>query len=195
MQFQFKIRINGSSKPIVWRRLSIPVNFTFYDLHIAIQLSFGWENAHLFQFSPKGYGSNPIIKENFEDDVDYDYEDALDAEEVHLSEIFKSEKQKYTYIYDFGDSWEHIISLEKILPNIAMYPMLLAGKGQCPPEDCGGMRGYEQLKEVLSNKKDAEYEEMAEWLGLEENETWNSEEFNLDETKKHLIQVFSKNRN
>ena len=191
MQFQFKIQIKGVTKPSVWRRLNIPVNHSFFDLHVAIQVTFGWENAHLFQFSPKGYGSNPIIKEIYENDINYDFADALDAEEVNLSEIFTKEKQKFTYIYDFGDSWEHTIVLEKILPDIAMYPMLLGGKGKCPLEDCGGTWGYEQLKETLSDKKNPEYEEMAEWCGFDENETWNAEEFNLNETQKLLLEVFS----
>ena len=195
MQFQFKIQIKGSTKPPVWRRLSIPANYSFHDLHIAIQVTFGWDNAHLFQFSPKGYESNPIIKEIYEDNADYGFEDALDSEEVDLSEIFTKEKQKFTYIYDFGDSWEHTITLEKILPDIAMYPMLLDGKGKCPMEDCGGIWGYEQLKETLSDKTKPEYEEMAEWCGLEKNETWDPEEFNLNETQKYLIEVFLVNKN
>jgi len=195
MQFQFKIQIKGITKPPVWRRITIPANFSFFDLHIAIQVSFGWEHAHLFQFSPKGYGSRPIIKEYYEDDVEYGIEAPLNAEELRLSEIFTNEKQKFTYIYDFGDSWWHNIVLEKILPDIAMYPRLLGGKGKCPMEDCGGVWGYEELKETLSDKTKPEYEEVAEWCGLEENETWNPEEFNLDETQQYLTEVFLDHKN
>jgi len=192
MLYQFKIQIKGIGKPTVWRRISLPANYNFYDLHIAIQVAFGWENAHLFEFSPKGYGSYPVIKESFEDS--YDDEETLEPEETDLSEIFETEKQKFTYIYDFGDNWIHTIILEKILPDIAMYPKLLAGKGQCPPEDCGGIWGYENLKEVLADKKKPEYEEMAEWCGVEDDEMWNPAEFNLDKGQKYLLEVFSANK-
>ena len=193
MQFQFKIQIKGISKPPVWRRLKIPAKYDFYQFHIAIQIVFGWYNEHLFQFSPKGYGSYPIIKEIYEDEDDYG--DVIDAFEIKLSEIFVVEKQKFTYIYDFGDSWEHTIVLEKILPDIAMYPMLLQGKGNCPFEDCGGVWGYEQLKETLSDKRNPDYAETAEWCGLEEDEMWDPLEFNLDDTQKLLLESFTKNWN
>ena len=191
MTYQFKVQIKNITNPPVWRRLTIPSHFIFYDFHLAIQVAFGWFNNHLFQFSPKGYGSSPCIRELYEDSLDFEFEEALDAEKVKLSEIFYAEKQKFTYIYDFGDDWKHTIILENIIPEITMYPKLLAGKGKCPLEDCGGTRSYENIKEVLSDKKDPEYDEMAEWCGLEENEKWNPFDFNLSETQKLLLKVYT----
>jgi hypothetical protein len=190
MTFEFKIQIKGITNPPVWRKITVPAKFSFYEFHIAIQVAFGWEDCHLFQFSPKGYGSTPTI--NIPDEADYDYGESLNAEDVKLSEIFKKEKQKFTYIYDFGDDWTHTIVLEKILPEISMFPKLLDGKGQCPPEDCGGIWGYESLKETLLDKTHPEYEDLREWLGLEEDETWDAATFDPKTTQEFMLKVFSR---
>lgn len=113
--FQFKIQIKGITKPPIWRRITVPGNFSFYDFHKTIQIAFGWWNAHLFQFSPNGYGSEPCIQEIYPDAMDFDFDEQVDASKTKLSGIFKVEKQRFSYIYDFGDSWEHSIVLEKIL--------------------------------------------------------------------------------
>lgn len=196
MTYQFKIKIEDIANPPVWRRITIPSHFTFLDLHYAIQVAFDWENAHLFQFSPKGYASYPQIKSKEEDDNEsffMDHGETLNAEKTKLSDIFYAEGQKFTYIYDFGDDWFHGIILEKILPEKTMYPCCLAGKGKCPPEDCGGAWAYDQLKEILSDKNHPEYEEYAEWCGLSEGEKWDPAEFDLKKVQKYLSQFFKSN--
>ena len=83
------------------------------------------------------------------------------------------------YTYDFGDNWEHKIQLEKILPrdkNIE-YPACIAGKRACPPEDCGGIWGYEEFLEAINNPDHEEHEEMLEWVGGE----FNPEHFDVNE--------------
>jgi hypothetical protein len=187
--FQFKIQLKQITKPPVWRKVAVPSYFSFSDFHAVIQFSFGWENDHLFQFSPKGYGSNPVIKESFEDDFD-PFDRSLNADETPLSEIFYTEKQKFTYIYDFGDDWTHTITLEKIIPEASRVPVLLDGKGKCPPEDCGGVWGYSNMKEILADKTDPEHKSFKEWLGLEKNEQWDPTEFNMEEHAKLLSEVF-----
>lgn len=198
MTYQFKIQLKGIAKPPVWRRILIADNYNFYDFHIAIQVAFGWGNAHLYQFSPSGYGSYPLIKDTMEDDFEDPFfnpsgADNMDAEETDLSDIFHSEKQKYTYIYDFGDDWIHQITLEKILDEIHMFPELIAGKGQCPPEDCGGPWGYENLKQILADPKDPEYKMMTEWLGMEKGELWDANKFDLKKIQQLMLEVFRRN--
>ena len=196
MTYQFKIQIKGISKPPVWRKVEVPSSYTFWDFHAVIQVAFGWENAHLFKFSPNGYRSYPQIELQTEDGQDdflgFERGKTLDAESTPLSAIFSKEGQKYTYIYDFGDSWEHLISLEKIIDRNILYPVCIQGKGACPTEDCGGIWGYQHLKQALGDPKHPEYKDMAEWMGFEDNEVWNPNEFNLDETKKLMVEVFSK---
>src|ERR1700730_10587553 len=116
MAFQFKIQINNITDPPVWRRLLVPEQITFLRMHLVIQAAFGWEDYHMFQFSPKGYASEPIIGIPSEDDFNYPDFKKFDAKKVKLSEIFTVPKQKFTYIYDFGDDWKHQVTLEKITP-------------------------------------------------------------------------------
>ena len=177
MAFQFKIQLKDISDPPVWRRLLVPEKFTFLRFHKVIQTAFGWENCHLFQFSPNGYNSSPIIAIP---NAEWDEEPPLDCKKTKLAEIFTAPKQKFTYIYDFGDDWTHTITLEKITEDKLLRADCIAGKGTCPPEDCGGPWGYTNLKNILSNPKDPEYKNMRQWLGLTGSKTWNADIFELE---------------
>lgn len=194
MIFQFKIQLKNITKPPVWRRVKVPCNFTFFDFHIVIQIAMGWYNEHLFQFSPGGYASNPQIKMVVDDDLDeggFFEREILDAEKIKLSDVFIREKQKYMYIYDFGDNWIHTITLEKVIDTTIMFPQVISGKGQCPPEDSGGPWGYEQMKAILEDPKDEEYDSYREWLGLEAGDKWDSSFFDLKIKQKVMLNVFS----
>lgn len=187
--FQFKVQLNDIKNPPVWRRIKMPANFTFYDFHETIQTAFDWSGYHLFQFSPGGFETSPVITEPHEYDDDENSRQ-LDANAVLLSEIFVKEKQHFSYIYDFGDSWEHKITLEKIIEEPSYFPECTDGKGKCPPEDCGGVRGFENFKKIMADKKHPEYKETAKWVGLKKNETWDPAEFDLVETSKILSEEF-----
>ena len=108
---------------------------------------------------------------------------ALDSTKKKLDLVFKVKGQKFTYIYDFGDDWIHKITLEEILPGDGKKATLLSGKGACPPEDCGGPYGYEEMLKTLSSPKHEEYEELREWLGLVDDEVWDTKEFDLEMAK------------
>ncbi len=187
MALQFKIQLKNISKPPVWRQVVVPETFTFEKLHKVIQDAFGWEHEHLYQFSPTGYGSNPTIALPLEHDFE---RPDMNASKTKLKDVFTTEKQKYTYIYDFGDDWVHSIVLEKILPDKIIKATCLAGKGKCPPEDCGGPWGYERLLEILNDPQHEEYEDMREWLGLEEeDDEWDVNEFDLELTNELLSDI------
>jgi Plasmid pRiA4b ORF-3-like protein len=187
MTLQFKIQLQNVIDPPVWRRVLVPQQFSFFRMHGVIQAAFGWENYHLFQFSPKGYGSYPIISMPYEDN--FEDEKPLLAKKVKLQDIFITLKQKYVYIYDFGDDWKHLITLEKVTDEKIIRADCIAGKGACPPEDCGGPWGYENLKEILADTKHPEHYEMKEWLGMNRKQKWDAEAFDLEATKKLVAQV------
>lgn len=187
MLLQFKIQIQHISKPPVWRRVLVPGNFSFEKFHLVIQAAFGWHNYHLYLFSPTGYGSFPEI--GIPDDSGWSDSETINSKKVKLSDVFTSVGQKFTYIYDFGDDWTHKITLEEIKEGTTRKAGLLAGKGACPPEDCGGPWGYQHVLEVLANPKDEEYESMREWLGLEAEEKWDVGFFDLEDTKKDVKAV------
>ena len=183
MTFKFKIQIKEITKPPVWRRVLVPSTFTFENFHDVIQDAFGWLNCHLFQFSPKGFALSQIISIP----SDNDWRPIDDATEIKLEDVFNKEGQTFTYIYDFGDNWVHEITLESITNDNIKHAECIAGKGACPPEDCGGVWGYAALKEILNNPEHPEYEEMREWLEIEEDEEWDSNCFSLEETQQQML--------
>ncbi len=185
MLLQFKIQLKDISEPPVWRRVLVPDSFSFEKFHIVIQVAFGWYNGHLHQFSPKGYGSEPQI--GMTDYESWDDEEIIDEKKIKLSAIFTKPKQKFTYIYDFGDDWIHTITLEKIIDDKSRKASLLQGQGACPPEDCGGPWGYKSMLEILANPKHEEHEGMREWLGLEEeHDVWDANDFDLAAKQKEV---------
>ena len=203
MTFQFKIQLQGITKPPVWRRVVIPSEITFSMFHTIIQVAMGWYDQHLYSFSPTGYGSIPWIEEESDDDDFMAFgirnKKTTAATDLKLSDIFKKKGQTFTYIYDFGDDWVHKITLEEIdKKNISPLPKLTGGKGTCPPEDCGGPWGYENLKEVLADKSHPEFQNMAEWLFgydeddmMDEDETiWDPNDFDLEIEKEMFEDVF-----
>ncbi|WP_294350764.1 plasmid pRiA4b ORF-3 family protein [uncultured Sphingobacterium sp.] len=186
MLLQLKIQIKGITKPPVWRKLLVPDYFTFDRLHQVIQEAFGWQNYHLYQFSPKGFGSYPEIAII---DEEWDEGNTEDAELLILKDILNQTGQKFTYIYDFGDSWTHQIVVEDILDKHVLKAKLLEGKGACPPEDCGSTWGYKNVKDVMKDIHHEEHDEMRTWLGLEKGEKWDPNYFDLQAAKKRVAAV------
>jgi hypothetical protein len=170
--YQIKISLIGA-KPPIWRTVLVPSNITLDEFHEVIQIAIGWLDCHLHQFiaHEKSYG---FLDEEFE--FDFEMEDET---KYKLSQLLIKEKDALIYEYDFGDSWEHQVILEKILPfdTKTLLPVCIKGKRACPPEDCGGVWGYEELLEVISNPENPDYEEMLEWVG----DDFDSEEFDIDD--------------
>ena len=181
MTLTFKIQLRGIKKPPVWRRIEIPAKSTFEDFHIIIQVAFGWCNAHLYQFQHRPYDGGWIVKTPNEYDDNFFY-DVVDASKIYVSAFLKRMGlTKFVYVYDFGDDWIHDITLEKVDEKKTLhYPVCLAGKGACPPEDCGGAWGYEEIKCLFAEEPDSEEtKEYREWMGMEEGEEFDPTRFNI----------------
>lgn len=163
--YQFKITLPGF-KPSIWRRIQVPGNYTFWELHVALQDAMGWDNCHLFEFSIKSPGDGIETQIGIPDDTGFS-DEILDARKLKIENFFTLENKLAGYLYDFGDNWGHNVHLEKILlrEKGVIYPRCLAGKRACPPEDCGGGWGYEKLLEIIKNPRRKDYKEMMEWLG------------------------------
>jgi len=135
-------------------------------LHNVIQIAMGWTNSHLHQFVT---GSR--IAATFYGTPDPEFANLgsqmLTEKRFTLAHIAPAAKSKFIYEYDFGDSWEHEIVAEKILPPDPAFkhPMCLAGANACPPEDCGGMGGYYSMLEALASPKHPEHNEVKQWIG------------------------------
>lgn len=167
----FKIQIRNIMRPPVWRRIQIPDNFTFHDLHLTIQKAFGWENEHLYQFQKQPYDRGwTVCESDREADFGFDF-DSIDARETLVAGFLNEKKiKKMVYIYDFGDDWIHDMTLEKTDADKTLdHPVCTDGKGACPPEDCGGPWGYEEMKRLLAEEPDDdETQSYMEWLGLDD---------------------------
>ena len=159
MTIQFKIQIRDIKKPPVWRRIVIPGNFTFHDLHNTIQSAFGWWDEHLYQFQRYPFDGGWCVKDIDEDDDNWG-ERPEDARETNVATFIQHMGlEKFVYVYDFGDSWVHDITVEQIDHDADLdHPVCLAGKGACPPEDCGGPWGYEELKEEMNKDEINEFD-------------------------------------
>ncbi len=147
----------------VKRSFLVPLYLSFASLHTILQIGFGWFDSHLHQFSFKKERVTIGMKQDM--GIEYDDDDMLDENETMLSD-FIPEERTFRYLYDFGDGWEHIIKVGKI-HNFEGGPFVecTGGKGSTPPEDCGGMYGYDTLCEILGDPTHEEYDEMLEWAG------------------------------
>jgi hypothetical protein len=166
--YQLKINLRGTRPPI-WRRVQVPADVTLARLHETIQDVMPWEDYHLHLFTIAGNEYGPRDPE-----WESDYED---ERKVKLNKVVTSAPSKFEYVYDFGDNWEHEIVVEKVLPAEpgVPYPLCLDGARNGPPEDCGGVWGYQDLLKALRNPRTREDQEMLEWLG-----EFDPEEFSVD---------------
>lgn len=187
--YQFMVTLDHV-QPAVWRQIALPAELDFYDLHSVIQTAMGWTDSHLFSFELEEaestnrirlLGDEESVEENFQQAQHFmqsppekgSYEESmfqhfirtkvLLARDIHL-DTYVEEIELFTYAYDFGDGWTHQVKLEKIIDDFEYdAPTILAGEGDCPPEDVGGPPGYEEFKRVMKNKKNPEHAHMKAW--------------------------------
>ena len=188
--YQFKIALRDT-KPPIWRRIQIPETYSFWDLHVAIQDVMGWSDYHLHQFEIIDPTSETKVRIGIpEGDFDTEF---LPGWKQKIADYFSMKNRSADYAYDFGDYWEHKIELEKILPREkgVNYPVCIKGKRACPPEDCGGIWGYEEFLEAIKDPKHEEHEEMLEWIGgAFDPEHFDVEEVSFDDPDKRRKNAF-----
>ena len=176
--YQLKITIKGS-KPPIWRRVVVPEQFTFCQLHQAIQGAFGWCDYHLHKFEFKKPGL--LIRETWEED-DLAESCGCDVlEEGTQIGTLITENPRFIYTYDFGDTWEHQILMEKEVEYEYSYPQVLKYKGDNIPEDCGGIGGYYDLLDKLDDPEAEDHDLMEEWACQQ-----GMGEYDLDEVNANL---------
>jgi hypothetical protein len=183
MTYQFYIELLDS-EPLVWRRIVVPADYNFLQLHMAIQGAFGWKNCHLFQFSESGFADNTVY--GVPGDDFGSGRETIDAKKAKIKEVLEEEGQIYCYIYDFGDEWTHKLVLEKIEANEMKVPACLEGAGACPPEDVGGIHGYQEVLNIIKKPTHPEKAGYIEWLGLAPGEKWDAELCNITDVNKRL---------
>jgi len=174
---QLKVTLKYIQPPI-WRRLVVTDNCLLYDLHWILQAAMGWDNSHLHAFR---IGAVEYVgPESTEADPE-----AICDEDVLLSQVIERPKQKFTYLYDFGDGWNHEILIEKIEPLAGSPPKIqcLAGARACPPEDCGGPPGYQSF---LAAKRDPNPKNLECWGEPDWVLQFDPERFDLTQVNQRL---------
>lgn len=146
-----------ATSPVVWRKLMVDGSFSLEALHSVLQLVFGWQMSHLYEFQiGKTRYSMPDDDSSFQiEDVDIEIQDAVGTED------------HFFYNFEFGDGWRHKVNVEAVVQanDIFQYPIRVDGANACPPEDCGGAPGFANLKEAISNPEHPEHDEILRWLG------------------------------
>ncbi|MBK6975626.1 MAG: plasmid pRiA4b ORF-3 family protein [Sterolibacteriaceae bacterium] len=167
VRLQLKITLEHV-EPAVWRRVVVSDSLTFLQLHDVIQRAMGWEDCHMHEFELAG----PRIRIGTDEPdgfMDFgDREPCLPERKTRLADVLAG-KRKLRYWYDFGDDWWHTIAIEKRLPadSAAVPAELIAGENACPPEDCGGPWGYEEMLAAAADPAHPEHGEIRDWLGDE----------------------------
>jgi hypothetical protein len=176
--YQFKVMLIDSNPPI-WRRIQVP-DMTLGELHEVLQVVMGWDDCHLHQFIVRGEYYGTLGGE----DMLFD-EEMHDEESISISQVVKMGRElRFTYEYDFGDSWKHEIVMEKTLepePKVK-YPRCVEGERACPPEDAGGIWGYAEFLEAIADAEQDIHEDMLEWIGGK----FDPEKFDLDGVNRKL---------
>jgi hypothetical protein len=175
--YQIKITLTGT-QPRIWRRLRVPATLTLAQFHDVLQTAIGWKNCHLHEFRIGGraYGAS--------DPNEGMHINAIDERTVRLLDVLGAGQTKGNYLYDFGDSWEHELTLEKILPADVDLPTVACvdGEQQAPPEDSGGVGGFYDFLAAIQDRRHPQHKEMLKWVGR----SFDPEAFSVDDVNRTL---------
>jgi hypothetical protein len=167
--YQFRISLE-EVEPVIWRRIQLSQRSTFWDLHVAIQNAMGWTDTHLHEFRVLDPKTEDEVRIGIPD-VESLGEDSLTLPgwEVPVSRYLTPANPGADYLYDFGDSWQHEVLLEGTEPSTRgiSYPRCIDGERACPPEDCGGPPGYEEILQAILDPDHEEHEDTLDWVGAD----------------------------
>lgn len=195
--FKLKISLENLPYPCT-RKLLVPWNIQMEQLHYLIQISMGWEMAHLYQFvDKKGKDQSIILVQEVMEEFAFGNVPEEKASEFLLKDEFaeKRESQPFWYWYDFGDDWWHKVTfLKATKADLKVFkgtPLCVEGEGSCPPEDIGGPHGFEHFLEVLKGPNNAEKRELKEWMGMSSSDKFDEDDVDLDEINDEFEEIFN----
>lgn len=167
-------------EPVIWRQVLVPASIKLPKLHVTLLWTMGWAGGHLHEFV--------IGHDHFgTPDPHYDTPPLIQREDRVMLGAAIGARKAFTYLYDYGDGWEHRVTVEKILPPDPglKSPQCLDGAHACPPEDVGGPPGYVEFLEAINDPKHEEHDSMLEWCGG----SFDPAAFNLDDINERLRQI------
>jgi hypothetical protein len=175
-------------EPAIWRRLTVPLSWHLGQLHLCIQATFNWWNYHLHEFRIGGlrYGDPEADDGGFVDGPR-----VFDEREVRLRDFDCEPGTTFTYLYDFGDDWHHTLEIEELLALDATprFASCIDGARARPPEDVGGIAGYENFLAAIADRKHPEHVETKRWCGGHFDPEW----FDLTLTDKDVKNALKPN--
>ena len=148
------------SDPVIWRQVDVPTSITLKALHQIVQAVMGWCDYHLWEFTIGGRRYGPSMGD------DWGNEPRIPADKIRLRDVLKPRKTVIDYLYDFGDCWEHRLTVTNIRagePSLS-YPCYISGEWNAPPEDCGGIPGFYAMLEAIADPNHPNHAEAKEWL-------------------------------
>ena len=180
MLYQLRIELN-EVQPIVWRRLLVPENVTLVKLNSILYQTMGWHGGHLHEYvvGRMHYG--------IPDDDWPAAEPMVDERRVRLNTLVEAGARRFTYLYDFGDNWDHTVKIEDLvmpMPDIARI-RCIAGENACPPEDVGGPNAYFDFLAAIKDPAHEEHTSMAQWIGG----SFDPAAFNITDVNERLAAI------
>jgi hypothetical protein len=188
---QLKIGLKGS-KPPIWRRVLVPAGMPLPQLHRVIQGVFAWLDYHLHHFQTGGFRGPTYAPVAPDGDDDFYGETTLDESKVTVGQLLPLVGSTMTYTYDFGDDWEHAITLEKVLDSDdgGQLPRCTAGRGAAPMEDSGGVWGWTDIVQAVNDPGHGEHKQYREWMGLGPGEPLDPKAFDIEGANEDLADLF-----
>lgn len=196
-----KLNVKLLNTPLdISRKILVPKTVNMLQLHFIIQIAMGWRFMHLFEFTD--HIKNPTLQATVKTNdapapaFTKTKLKSTQADKTNLkSDFIKSLHDKpFFYLYDFGDDWQHKISVLKTTKNEKSIfdgsPQVTHAKGACPPEDIGGIENYHRIIDILNHPDHPEYAETAEWMELSPHQTFNPDFVDVNLTNQKLSEYF-----
>ena len=150
----------ADTDPPIWRLVEVPTSMTLQALHDVVQVTMGWMNYHLWEFKIDGQTYGLPLEE------DWGTAPRKVASRVRLRDVLSPGTTTMDYTYDFGDNWEHRLTISDVRQGETgvAYPRYIGGERDCPPEDCGGISGFYEMLEARADPNHDDHAEISEWL-------------------------------
>lgn len=175
MIYQLHVQLLGIT-PLIWRRIQVPGDVSLYRLNLLIQRAMGWKNTHLSEFNIDGRRYGATEQDHFAEGI-YEFK------KFKLSEVVTAAGESFLFTYDFGDDWQHKVVVEDIFAREkeVAYPRCIGGERACPPEDVGGIYGYDDFLEAISDPKHESHADYKAWI-----KKFNPERFDVEKATKAM---------
>lgn len=188
---KYTLRITMKNiSPAIWRKVEVPSNISLRHLSELIMAVMGWSGYHMNQFRK---GLDTYYEPCYQRDGDMeDFSDVrirhYNQEDFSIDQILEEKGRSFTFDYDFGDGWEHEVRLSSVSEYADGEPRKIrfaSGKRACPPEDCGGLWGYEELCGIVRKKTSGkrltrDERERLEWFSGNYDDCFDPELLDLD---------------